>query len=144
MSFRGEKPKLLLSVIEGRGQGTGTVGGQAATIITTYYRDLCNAPCDVEIQPGVHEFFAYGGGHVVVSRKLDLRAGNTVVDLEPGSSALRFVGIYGTYLGLGGMVAGGTLLGLSVIDGAEIPTEVGAGLLGASSSFIRGLDAARA
>jgi hypothetical protein len=108
--FESTKPNLAVSVIEGRGTGTAYGAGGSATIQTTYYRSLCVAPCIVETTAGLHEYFGTGGGNVAVARTLDIRSGDNKVVIEPGSAALRTVGLYGAYLGLTSVIVGGTLV----------------------------------
>jgi hypothetical protein len=128
---------LMISMIEGRSVGTGTVAGSSATISTTWYRDICIAPCTIEAPPGIGEFFARGGGHVATATKLDLRAGTNIVDIDPGSSALRYTGAWCTLLGGTAALLGATFL-VADSDGAISAPSTYVALLAGGGAVLGG------
>jgi hypothetical protein len=74
------------------------------------WKDLCTAPCKLELAPGMHELMIYGDGFPSATKKVDVRKGDRALVAKPGSSGLTFLG--GTFLTLGSVAAilGGTFL----------------------------------
>lgn len=118
------KPGLVISVVDGRATGVSSRGG---TVLATYYRDLCIAPCVADMEPQILEVFGKGGGRVAVASKLDIRNGNNKILVEPGSSFAYQAGNIGKWVGLASVIGGATLIAL---DTDNIRSPAALGLLG--------------
>jgi hypothetical protein len=101
----------------------GTSYGQAGTtmVIVEHAQVACASPCDKVIDGSRGQLFIIDGDGVSPSETFVLndRQGDTVVHVDPGSSALQTGGaILGFYLGIPAMIAGGTFLGVgAAVDG---------------------------
>jgi hypothetical protein len=105
---------VTVAVITGRATGTAYASnGQTATVTTIAYRDLCVAPCDIELPKGIQELRFYGGGAKTTPFKYDFKEGNTLT-LKSSPRALNLAGLAAVLVG-GGVAAIG-VLGLNNID----------------------------
>jgi hypothetical protein len=100
-------------------------------------RDLCIAPCRIEASPGLQEYFAKGGGHVALGHTFDVRPGENVISVSPGSAALRGLGSGVSWTGVALLAAGVSLV---VVDEDELlaPRSAQFGLAGAGALFVGG------
>lgn len=84
---------------------TGHMVAQAGDVVAvgTAWRDICTAPCEFKLDPGLHELMIHGDGFPSASKKVDLRHGETDLVAKPGSSGLELLG--DTLLIVGGAAA---------------------------------------
>lgn len=80
------------------------------------WKDLCIAPCEFEIEPGLHEIMVKGEGHLPAVRQFNLAPGDQYLVAKPGSRGFRLVGVMAVSLGLGAMVLGGLFMALPPRD----------------------------
>ena len=132
-----DKPVELIEVT-GAARGTTAYG----SFVVIGLKSLCASPCDkvVDGSDG-HKFFISGDG-VPSSSGFALQGytGNVQVDVDAGSSALRYGGGY-TLMALGGagVVGGATMLSLGLIgDSNSDLTPVGGALLGGGALLLGG------
>ncbi len=116
VNFTSTRPNVTISMI--RGRGVGMAG--STTIISTFYEDLCMAPCAVQLDAGLYDFMAYGKGTTRVVEKFDLRQDATL-HVTANPAILRSSGNMLTALGLSTALFGGMFL---AIDNALGPDAV--------------------
>jgi len=88
-------------------------GGSAAGIA---WKDICMAPCQFELEPGLHELMLKGEGHTPLVRQLNLVPGDQYFVAKPGSMSLRFGGYGIATIGLTAALFGGLYLLLPQAD----------------------------
>jgi len=77
------------------------VGGGGGFAEGMSWKDLCQAPCEFELEPGLHELMVKGDGLVPVVRQFNLVAGDQYFVAKPGSRGLRMGGVTLASLGFG-------------------------------------------
>ena len=103
-------PGVTLAKILNRTVGSGYASGVSVVIVGITYKDLCQLPCTVKLDPGFHELAVYGSGVTTASEKFDLGSGRHFLAVDPGSSGLVMGGwLLGT-VGLGALIFGGVFL----------------------------------
>lgn len=80
--------------------------GYGVAIAGIRWKDLCVTPCEVQLDPGMHELMVYGSGVTAAAEKYQLQAGQHRVVVDPGSSALHTGGVWLTALGTVAAVTG--------------------------------------
>ncbi len=114
--------RVTIAQINGRGVATGSAGSTTVTVESTYYTDLCEAPCSLEFEPGMVELSAYGAGHRAALNKFDLRPGQTLdLQAEPGNGLMAVGGYLLQVVGLGAVTTGALL---PVMDLEDLPTGI--------------------
>lgn len=102
VSVAGDRP-VTVAMITARGSGYAVgAGGQSATATYIGYKDICTAPCKVELQPGINEFMFYGAGAKPRIFKHDFQSPTTDLTVKSSPLALRWAGL--------GIFAGGLAL----------------------------------
>lgn len=92
------KEGVTVAGITGRGAGVSSAG---ASVSVVSFSDLCYAPCDVEIEPGMQEFMTYGKFTRPVSKKFQFEPGESVVlESRPRSELIASAGIAMALLGI--------------------------------------------
>ena len=109
VSFVSSKPEVTIAVVDGRGSGVGTGAGGTVVTSAIFTRDLCVAPCTVEVEAGMHEFIGYGRGYRSVSGKFSLEDQSATIRTEPKSSGPAVGGYLLEVLGMMGLITFGSV-----------------------------------
>src|SRR5687767_5711520 len=75
-------PKVELVRLAGVSQGTGYVGGRAATLTTIHLENMCRAPCDLQVPGGYANKFFVAGDGITASDAFDLASYKDSVNLK--------------------------------------------------------------
>lgn len=99
---------VTVAAIVGRASGTGSTSAGTVTVHSTYYDDICIAPCSFEAEDGMMELLIYKSGRVGANQKVQFQSGESYTldaDLAPAlpKTAGRYLWIAGSAALLGGL-----------------------------------------
>jgi len=98
------------------------VVGAGGSVSGIAWKDICMAPCEFQLEPGLHELMLKGEGHTPLVTQLNLVQGDQYFVARPGSSGLRFGGYTFAVLGLTVAVTGAVFLFLPQTDEFNLAT----------------------
>lgn len=116
------KPDTRIGRVTQRMTATASGDGGTATATGVSWVDLCQAPCKVQLPPGLVELKLGGPGYPTTYKHFNLRPGINHVVAKPGSSALYGTGLALFILGAITTTAAGSLWGV----GAAFHDKIGA------------------
>ncbi|GEN12003.1 hypothetical protein MFU01_70400 [Myxococcus fulvus] len=143
-----DSPEVSLFRITSEGYGSVATAGGAGTVGIIHYQRECRMPCDVTLRDPTTDFFIAGSG-ITPSRRFTLldHGRDVSLQVDPGSSGLRFTGWVSTLMGVSLAILGGTmmLIDSSSAEDSSLPEDklfrkVGVGsLIGGGALMVIGI-----